>query len=434
MRTDSAESTTREYFVDIKSFPINVDLAQVDIAARYPVTARLRQDDGDPVDADFTVEFALRRLASFVYNPRQVLEGTIDMRAIDGLHCDYITLRFLPLGCLAVSFAHRLVAPTDRRNVASLRDRGHACYRHNLSFNGLIYDLVAGLSANGIIAHCPSLPYDILDPEAFWQHAPTREQFSTEMAWRAWSSGNFVAIGDRPTGDWPQDAGYAGQTALASPNGRFVMLFNNYFGWHLKQTNQTGALADDAARIADETEPVMYMISRRSQCASGMRNIQELSRAFVWDREQGLRIGEMRRYVSATRLAMLAPREYEESTDKSSRAIYQTVCRDLAIDARVAEFSESINMLAEDVRGLQSERDESESRTLNRIAFCLTCVFGLSAVNDIAHFIAFEDTLLSPWSRLGLLSLAFVGLCGFLWWLIGGARYRRLKRRLRDRA
>ena len=417
----------RRYFAHVKSFPINIDfndtMASGDTGAVYTAYGRLAGHE-----APIAVAFLLRPLASFIYNERYALEAVIDLGERSGSCCDHLTLRFLPLGCLVASFVHRIPADQGLEDVEQLKAVGLNCYEKDLALSGLIFDLIADLSHRGVIRHCPSLPYDMLDPHDFWQREPSREQFCSEMAWRAWSSGNFVAIGPCDEWPWPREADYRPAPVQQSPNGRFAVLFTNYFGWCLEQAR---AVSDDTAAIADELEPVMYMISRRSQCASGLRNIQDLSRAFVWERHKGLTITDMRRYVSATRLAMLAPREYEESTDKSLRAIYHAACRDLTIDTHVAEVSACINMLAEDVRGLQAERDEAESRMLNRIAFCLTCVFGLSAVNDLSRFIGFENTLLTPWARIGLLAGVLTLVVSLLWRLMRG--YQRARTPARSR-
>jgi len=339
-----AHPARRCYFTRIKSFPINIDLRDIDLdhseSIHYKASGQLSCAAGDPTDRQFVVDFAFKRLSSFVYNPRYALEGTIDLRDIDELSCDHLTLRFLPVGCLIASFVHRLPETAHTQDTVSLRLHGQNCYDSDLGLSGLVFDLIANLSQLGAISHCQSLPYDMLDEKEFWQRKPTRRHFCDEMAWRAWACGNFVTLGAEENAYWQRDDAYRTRASLPSPHGHFEILFNNYFGWRLRSST-TANLAGDANLIAHELEPVMYMISRRSQCASGLRNVQDLSRAFVWDHHSGLKITEMRRYVSATRLAMLSPREYEESTDKSCRAIYNIACEDLAVNKRVAEFNGS---------------------------------------------------------------------------------------------
>ena len=92
------------------------------------------------------------------------------------------------------------------------------------------------------------------------------------------------------------------------------------------------------------------------------------------------------------------------------------------------QFNECINMLAEDVRGLQAERDEKESKTLNRIMLCLTFVFGVSTISDISGFTALVPTSLTPSIQTGLL-VAILGLISLLiMWLWHRYRLRRPKR------
>lgn len=405
------------FFANVKALPINVDFdpprADTDAGRIYTATGVFDRPGDETPSSRRTMEFRWVRQASFVYNERFALEGVIDFDIASSPNCRRLILRFLPTGCLIAIFLHPVECAAHHYDARELQTLGADFYNADLQHSGFIHDIVESLASSRVIRHCPSLPYDLLIDPARRDRGPTRAEFCDEMAWRAWATGNFVTLASMAAApDWAPEAAYRELPVLDAPNGCVRSLFNNYFGWRLA-CPASGHDGRATHVITEALEPIMYMISRRSLCASGLRNIRDLSRAFVWGDDPLLSVAEMRRYVSAARLAILAPREYDESSDKLSRAIYRRACDDLDIEARVSEFNDYLDSLVDEVRGLQAERDEYEARKLNRIAFGLTCVFGLSFVTDVSNFIAFKQNLLTPLQRVGLLGL-FLILVGLL--------------------
>ncbi len=163
------------------------------------------------------------------------------------------------------------------------------------------------------------------------------------------------------------------------------------------------------------------MISRRSQCASGFHNVRQLAKLLVFNGYEGFDTHDMRVYLSSTRLALLAPKDYEESTAMTSRTLYRQACDDLEIEKHTNDFYDGINALVQDIKGVNAEREERADKRLNRIALFLSVVLSMSFITDIAEFLygdsgafSFNERLetLMAGSAIFLLLLILMGLAG----------------------
>lgn len=398
----TAEAPTATYIVDLKAYPINITFREEAAASgNLPV-------DLEIPTLDEPLRFHHRKLHSFAYNDRYTLETSFACDQNDPKAADQLVIQLLPIGSLVTYYIHRLSDDYEPTEVDELRHRGRQCYTWNANHSGLVHDLVNALVEHGMILHSPLAPFDILDPHGLSPATVTRDHFTTEMEWRAWSSANFIKLHPprvRQAWNWPAEHAYAAAATHRGPHGDFRILFNNYFGWHIERPSEDDTRGD-LELITAELEPIAYMISRRSQCASGIHNVKTFSRAFAWDTKARPSTQSMRRYVSAARLAVLAPKEYEESSDKRSRVIYDKACEELDIDRHVREFSEGINLVVDEVRGLQAEHDEQAATRLNRLALLITCVFGFSVVTDVASFLGTKGSMFSLPTRISILLAA----------------------------
>lgn len=401
------------YFIVTKAFPVNVELTDRSVDATGKTTFRVRSEK----IAEELV-FAWVPLESFTFNDVSALQAECELQhPVTHQTCNLV-LQVLPVGTLVLHIVHPAQAVAGIVSADQLREFGTDHYRADDYWSEPVYEILVELERQGVLNYCPVAPFDILQGTGKSKHRNQVDSgmFRREMAWRAWASGSYATLGDDSCADnatdWQTCSECPERPPLPTRRGQVKTLWTNYYGWSLERLPEDEGRSAPAV-LARELEPVAYMISRRSQCASGFHNVRQLAKLIVLNGYNGFNNHDMRVYLSSTRLALLAPKDYEESTATTSRNIYRQACDDLEIEKHTSDFYDGINALVEDIKGVNAEREERADKRLNRIVMFLSVVLSMTFITDIAEFLfgnssafTFErrvDTLMAGSSILLLL-------------------------------
>lgn len=390
------------YFVVTKAFPVNIELTAPIPDASGKETFRVR-----PEKMPEELVFARTPLESFTFNDVFALQAECELRhPVTGQTCNLV-FQLLPVGTLVLHIVHPAPVSASCTSATELREFGTDHYRADDYWSEPVYEILADLERQKVISYCPVAPFDILQGQGRSKHwkQVDAEMFRREMAWRAWASGSYVTLGDQSDGeatDWQACSECPERPPQPTKRGQVSTLWTNYFGWSIQRFQEDGDRSD-AAVLAHELEPVAYMISRRSQCASGFHNVRQLAKLIASDGHNGFNNHDMRVYLSSTRLALLAPKEFEESTATTSRNIYRQACDDLEIEKHTSDFYDGINALVEDIKGVNAEREEKAERRLNHLVMFLSVVLSITFISDIADFLIGESKGFSFADRLEIL-------------------------------
>lgn len=408
-------STT--FFIVTKAFPVNVELTDRDLAASGKTIFRVR-----PERIAEELVFTRESLESFTFNDVSALQAECEVQhPVTHRPCNLV-FQLLPVGTLVLHIIHPAPAIESLPSAASLREFGTDRYRADDYWSEAAHEILVELKRQGVLSYCPVAPFDILEGQERSKHneGVDSETFSQEMAWRAWASGSYATLADDAGAnatDWQTRSECPERPPLPTKRGQVWTLWINYFGWNLRRTPDDQELSTPAI-LARELEPVAYMISRRSQCASGFHNVRQLAKLLVFNGYDGFNTHDMRVYLSSTRLALLAPKDYEESTAMASRNIYRQACDDLEIEKHTSDFYDGINALVQDIKGVNAEREERADKRLNRIALFLSVVLSMSFITDIAEFLYGDSSTFSFADRLETLmagSSIFLLLLTLMW-------------------
>lgn len=411
------------YFVVTKAFPVNFVWADKG--------RKLASQPAFPVRVEAFAEellFSTQQLESFTFNDLSALQAECEVvHPGTGQVCG-LMFQLLPVGTLILHSVHRVPSQAELPCSDSLKEFGTEHYRADDCWTAVAYQVLEQLEALGVISYCEVAPFDILrrrnDPKE-----PDRidqATFCREMAWRAWASGSYATLaetaGNSDT-DWRVRSELPERAALPTRRGEIWTLWPNYFGWNLR------LLPEDAGQshlsvLVRELEPVSYMISRRSQCASGFHNVRKLARLLISRGYDGFDTHDMRLYLGSIRLALLAPKEYEGSTAMTSRRIYRQACDDLEIEHHTQDFYDGINALVEDIKGVNADREQKAEKRLNRIAVFLSVALSLSLVIDIVEFLLGDSPSFSFQDRMATVTAGGASLLLLLivMWLIARRR------------
>lgn len=426
----SSAASVALYNVKIQAFPVNLHVRPPDHLPEG-VLDRL-QDACDGIHAHAlplkTLTYNDMTTIAVDLDPDRLMAACQDKGELEALRAEHgyqpVGARFLFLqnGSIVAIFAMSIPEAVTQEPAEELLERGTAFFRGTKPVGRLLHRILIRMEDLGIVEVPAPVRYDILE-------AVDEKRFCEEMEWRAWASNSHIALG--PDADrirWPHSVSRGGGVQVSEEQPRVATIGNNYLGWSCVEPLPEHPLD----RIQALVEPIGFLLCQRSLSSSALRNMRTLSEKFAYGRDLPMSVDRLHRYVALVRTNLMAFQVYEESSDKTSRAIYNFMYDHLGMPRVMERLDQALETISTSISGLEVAYEERFQRRISLTAVVFTGLTFVSVITGVASFIDYQHRLFDLPDRAGLvavgigLSLLGVGLLG--WALRLGRPFRTTQR------
>ncbi|MCF8336855.1 MAG: hypothetical protein K9I74_02625 [Bacteroidales bacterium] len=344
---------------------------------------------------DHTVKYNIFPLKTMYYNESYCLSIVLDdsfsfEKYKSNMYPNPIKLLIyiLPNGMISVNHFYEL--SDEIADLSSLVDFSSMLFNAIHEFDILIYNLIEKFKRKEILQSISPITYDLLS-------TPNQKNFHKEMKWRAWATSNIICDKDVEASNDSLK-----KYTLHGYNIKLEKIYTNLYRWYLPNNCKSSEIEPYIL------EPVSYVLSYRTIIESANRNIEKITQDYILNNKLIINSLLLRKYMNHIKLKVIKTKQYEGSSNKFTRSIYENLYQDHNIDKLIAELDNSNELIYNTLESSKHEKSEKTSFYLNFVAVIFTGLAFISVIADLVGLIDYHKTLLDFKPRLIIVLLSLL--------------------------